>query len=88
MSAEGAKDVSWPWLFPLGGSGSLTTTFTGKFVYIAHYFILLWLNHVDLRVDREGWWPEHSVYQSFGLIVNRGYLKRLLALAISSPRMG
>ena len=35
--------------------------FTGKFVYIDHYFILLWLNHFDLNVDREGWWFEHSV---------------------------
>ena len=35
--------------------------FTGKFVYMAHHFILLRLNPFDLRVDRERWWFEHSV---------------------------
>ena len=35
--------------------------FTGKFVYMAHHFILLLLNPSDLRVDKEGWWFEHSV---------------------------
>ena len=31
-------------------------------IYIlAHHFILLRLNPFDLRVDREGWWFEHSV---------------------------
>ena len=33
--------------------------YTGKFVYMAHQFILLWLNPFGLRVDREGWWFEH-----------------------------
>ena len=61
MSAEGAKNVSWPWLSPLQGWGSLTMSLTGKFVYMAHHFILLQLNPFDLRVDREGWWFEHSV---------------------------
>ena len=61
MSAEGAKNVSWPWLSPLRGWGSLTMTSTGKFVYKAHHFILLWLNPFGLRVDREGWWFEHSM---------------------------
>ena len=41
--------------------GLLCTVFTGKSVYIAHRFILLWLNPFDLIVDREGWWFEHSV---------------------------
>ena len=36
--------------------------FVGKFVYMAHHFILLQLNPFDLRgVDREGWWFEHSL---------------------------
>ena len=35
--------------------------FSGKFVYMAHHFILLRLNPFDLRFDREGWWFEHSV---------------------------
>ena len=44
---EGAKNVSWPWLFPLRGWGGLTKAFTDKFVYMTHHFILLRLN--DLR---------------------------------------
>ena len=28
---------------------------------MAHHFILLRLNPLGLRVDREGWWFEHSV---------------------------
>ena len=59
LSAEGAKNVSWPWLSPLRGWGSLTMASTGKFVYMAHHFIML--NPFGLRVDREGWWFEHSV---------------------------
>ena len=39
----------------------LTMAFTGKFVYIAHIFVLLRLNLFNLSVDREGWWFEHSV---------------------------
>ena len=31
------------------------------FVYMAHHFILLRLNPFGLRVDREGWWFEHSM---------------------------
>ena len=61
LSAEGAKNVSWPWLSKLRRWGSLTMTSTGKFVYMAHHFILLWLNPFGLRVDREGWWFEHSM---------------------------
>ena len=34
LSAEGAKNVSWPWLSPPPGCGSLTMSFTGKYVYI------------------------------------------------------
>ena len=37
LSAEGAKNVSWPWLSPLRGWGSLTMALTGKFVYIYIY---------------------------------------------------
>ena len=41
--------------------GSLTMAFTGKFVYVAHHFIMLQISTFGLRVDREGWWFEHSV---------------------------
>ena len=27
---------------------------------MAHHFMLLRLNPFDLRIDREGWWFEHS----------------------------
>ena len=60
LSAEGAKNVSGPWLSPLRGWSSLTMTFTGKLVYMTHYFILLRFNPFD-RVNKEGWWFEHSV---------------------------
>ena len=30
-------------------------------LYMAHHFILLRLNPFGLRVDREGWWFEHSM---------------------------
>ena len=63
FSAEGAGKVSWPWLYPPRGWSSLTMTLTGKFLYMAHRFILLWFNPFDLRVDREGWWFDHSVSQ-------------------------
>ena len=61
LSAEGTKNVSWPWLFPLKGWGSLTMAFTSKFVYITHHIVLIRLNDSDLRVYREGCWFEHSV---------------------------
>ena len=35
-SAEGGNNVSWPWLSPLRGWGSLTMVFTGKVGYIYH----------------------------------------------------
>ena len=61
LSAECAENVSWPWLSPLRGWGTLTMTFTGKFVYMAHHFIMLRLILFGLRVHREGWWFQHSV---------------------------
>ena len=62
-STEGARNVSWPWLSPYPRWGSLTTTSTGKFVYMAHHFILLRNNPFGLRVDSGGWWFEHSMYK-------------------------
>ena len=37
LSAEGAKNVSWPWLSTLRRWGSMTMAFTGKFVYLSIY---------------------------------------------------
>ena len=39
----------------------MTMRSTGKFVSVAHHFILLWLNPFGLSVDREGLWFEHSL---------------------------
>ena len=41
MPAGGVKSVSWPWLSPFQRWGSLTRAYTGKFVDMAHYFLLL-----------------------------------------------
>ena len=62
--------------------------FTAKFVYMAHHFILEWLNPFDLKVDGEGWWFEHSCVIVVGVLVRRGCEKHFLALAISAPRTG
>ena len=43
-SAEGAKNVSWPWLYPLWGWGSLTMSLTGKFVYIYIIYIYIYMS--------------------------------------------
>ena len=61
MSTEGIKSVSWPWISHLRGWGSLTMSFTGKFPYIGHYFILLRLKFFDLQVDTEGQLFERSM---------------------------
>ena len=58
---EGAKNISWPWLSLPRVWSSLTMTFTGKSVYIAHHFILLRLRPFGLSVDRKGWWFEYFV---------------------------
>ena len=77
-SAEGAKNFSWPWLSPLCGWGNLAMAFTGKLVYMAHYFILLQLNLFYLRVDREGWWFEHSMSQLRSSLLAEGAKKVFL----------
>ena len=61
IMSRGAKNFSWPWLSLLRGWSSVNMAFTGKFVYIAHYFVLLQLNPFDLSVDREVWWFGHYV---------------------------
>ena len=63
LSVEGAENVSWLWISLLGRWGSPTVAFTGKFVYMAHYFVLLWLNPFDFRIDRKGRCFEHPVSQ-------------------------
>ena len=45
---------------------------TGKFVYMAHHFILLRLNPFDLGVDREPQWFEHSSVIVDRLLLSRG----------------
>ena len=87
LSAEGAKNVSWPWLSLLRGCGSRTLAFTGKFVYIAHLFILLRLNPFDLSVDREPWWFELFCVIVASFLISRGCQKPLLAMAIFASGM-
>ena len=41
LSAEGAKNASLFWLSLLQGVGGLSAVSTGKFVYMAHHFIML-----------------------------------------------
>ena len=45
---------------------------TGKLLYMAHHFVLLWLNPFDLKADRKGWWFEHSSVIVASLLVSRG----------------
>ena len=53
LSAEGAKNVSWPWLSPLRGWGGLTMVFTGKFVYI---YIYMCERHTECSNPTEPRW--------------------------------
>ena len=39
---------------------------------MAHQVIWLRLNPFDLRIDREGWWFEHSCVIVAGSLVRRG----------------
>ena len=41
--------------------------FAGKYLYMAHNFILLRLNPFNLKVNRKVWWFEHScvIFGSF-----------------------
>ena len=81
LAAEAAKNVSWPWIFPLRGWGNVTMEFTAKFVYMTHHFILLIFNPFGLRVDIDRWCFELSesqlqVCQSFeGAKTGPGYLR-------------
>ena len=63
LSAEGNQNVLWPWLSLLQGWDILAMTFTGKFVYVTHYFIFLLLNLFDITVDMVGWWFKYSILQ-------------------------
>ena len=40
LSAEGARNVSWPLIYLLRAWGSLTMTFTGKFVYGLPFYLI------------------------------------------------
>ena len=50
MSAEGAKNVSWPWLSPLRGWGSLTMAFVGKFAYIYIYIYIHIYTYIHIYI--------------------------------------
>ena len=57
----GILDLEITNVITFGWGSRLTMEFTGNFVYMAHHFIVLWLNPFILRVDRKRWWFEHSV---------------------------
>ena len=61
LSVGVARNVSWHWLSPLWWWGSLIVAFTGKFVCVAHHFILLQHNAFGFGVDREGGRFKHPV---------------------------
>ena len=51
LLVEGAKNVSWSWLSPLRGWGSLTMAFTGKFIYTIYIiyiviYIIIYIIHI------------------------------------------
>ena len=48
LSADGAKNVSWPWLSPLRGWGSVAMAFTGKFVFV--YNIYIYIYYINLFI--------------------------------------
>ena len=51
LSADSARNFSWPRLSLLRGWSSFTMAFTSTFVYIAHHFALLRLYPFDLNVE-------------------------------------
>ena len=53
-------------------------TSTGKFLRLAHHFILLRLNLFGIGVDREGWWFS-TLCHSCGLAFWQSVLKALPA---------
>ena len=53
LSAEGAINVSWPWLSLIRGWGSLTMAFTSKFIYIYYIYILQTDRQTDRQIDRQ-----------------------------------
>ena len=61
LSAEGAKNFSWPWLSPPQGWGSLTLSFTGQLLY-------LWLSILSCY---------GSMSVTLGLKMRDGYLSSL-----------
>ena len=71
--AEGAKNIFWPWLFPLRQWGRLTMTSIGKFVYRAHHFVELRLNSFGLRVDRGGIVVSALYVIVAGFLVSQGF---------------
>ena len=45
------KNVSWPWLSPLRGWGSLNMAFTGKFIYIIIQFYINFYIYIYIYIN-------------------------------------
>ena len=93
-----ANNWNWYWLYwihrlwtstrrqRIFNWGKIVKLFTGKVIYIAHYFIMLQLNPFDLNVDRRGMMAWALCVIVAGLIIKT--LKHFLTMAISAPSMG
>ena len=88
LSAKGAKNVSWPWLSPLQGWGSLTRSFLGKFrsTYSSPFHLATIQSQCLMMIAGGG--GLSTLYHSCRLACQQGVLKYFLALAISAPMMG
>ena len=69
------KNVSWPWLSPLRGWGSLNMAFTGKFIYIIikfyiNFYIYIYKFLKDFY-QRFFWWSIYSWLIKFLEIIIR-----------------
>lgn len=89
ISVKGAKNISQQWVSALQvvqGWGNLTMTFTSKFVYIAHHFVLLTRNPLALDlIGCDGF--SSSLCHSCGFGCQQKVLECCLALGISPLRM-
>ena len=88
LSAEGSKNVSWPWIPLLRGWDSLTMVSFGKFGYIKLTILSYYGTILVHHADWEGCWFKHSVsalrvYLSAEVICLSIYLSICLSVCLS-----